>query len=76
MPRCSQQRSTTSGRPAATATIWSINLKRDLYYGKLLTLVASGSDLFFPDGPILPSRGAWRIVGVSGPDWGCFDVTV
>jgi hypothetical protein len=64
------------GHPVATATVWSVSLRGGPFYGEVLTEVASGSDLFFPDGPSLPSRGPWRLIGVSGPDWGCFDLTL
>jgi len=31
---------------------------------------------FYPSGITLPRAGRWRLIATSGPDWGCFEVTV
>jgi hypothetical protein len=33
-------------------------------------------DQFYPSGIPLPVAGRWRLVATSGPDWGCFDLTI
>lgn len=71
-----QSRLGSLGHPAADLMVWAIPLRGGPYYGELLTSIASSDGLFFPDGPPLPSRGPWRLVGLTGPDWGCFDITL
>jgi hypothetical protein len=36
----------------------------------------SDSEYFFPSGFRIPSAGRWLLVASSGPNWGCFILTV
>ena len=31
---------------------------------------------FYPSGILLPKSGTWRLLVTSGPDWGCFELTL
>jgi hypothetical protein len=33
-------------------------------------------DAFYPSGTLLPKSGTWRLFVTSGPDWGCFELTL
>ena len=38
--------------------------------------VGHADDAFYPSGILLPKSGTWRLVVTSGPDWGCFELTL
>jgi len=46
-----------------------------MYYFPMAASSREGRQ-FYPSGIPLPTAGRWRLVATSGPDWGCFDVTV
>lgn len=36
----------------------------------------SDGDPFYPGEIRLPEAGIWRLIATSGPDWGCFEMTL
>lgn len=50
-------------------------LARTYRLSLVATAIPSG-DRFYPSGVVLPEPGTWRLTAASGPDLGCFEVTL
>lgn len=40
------------------------------------TIASNAESSFYPSSVEIPDAGGWRLVATSGPDWGCFELTL
>jgi hypothetical protein len=54
----------------------SLDKTKDNHTYRFIDLAHGGNGAFYPRGIPLSAGKSWRLVATSGPDWGCFELSL